>query len=139
ELAQEDTSHDDLPMGTERILFVDDEKMLVEMARSLLGKLGYAVTAFNSSLEALESFQQQPDYFDLVITDQTMPGMTGAEMARRMLQVRADIPIIVCTGYSSVLSEEKAKAIGIQEFVIKPILKKDIALLIRKVLAGKGG
>jgi len=139
ELAKEDTHHEDLPMGTEKILFVDDEKMLVEMARSLLGKLGYTVTAFNSSLEALESFQQQPDYFDLVITDQTMPGMTGAEMARRMLQIRADIPIIVCTGYSSVLSEKKAKAIGIQEFVIKPMLKKDIAPLIRKVLAGKGG
>ena len=133
-LTADETYQEDLPTGTEKILFVDDEKMLVEMARVMLSKLGYAVTTYNSSLEALEHYQQHPDQFDLVITDQTMPGMTGAEMARRMLQIRPELPIIVCTGYSSVLSEEKAKSIGIREFVVKPMLKKDIAPLIRKVL-----
>ena len=100
----------------------------------MLERLGYQVTIRNSSLDALETFQNQPDQFDIVITDQTMPGMTGADLARRMMQIRPDIPIILCTGYSAIVSEEKAKGIGIKEFAMKPLAQKDISKLIRKVL-----
>jgi len=122
------------PVGRERILFIDDEEILAEMGKSMLERLGYHVTVRNKSIEALETFKNQPDLFDLVITDQTMPGMTGADIARRMIQIRPDIPIILCTGYSTVISEEKAKSFGIKEFALKPLSKKDIAVLIRKVL-----
>ncbi len=84
--------------GKERVLFIDDEKILTEMGKDMLERLGYHVTTRNSSLTALETFQNQPDQFDIVITDQTMTGMTGVDLARRMLQVRPDIPIILCTG-----------------------------------------
>ncbi len=122
------------PTGKERVLFIDDEEMLTQMGKTMLERLGYHVTVRNSSLEALETFLNQPDQFDLVITDQTMPGMTGADMARRMIQVRPDIPIILCTGYSTIIAEKDAKAIGIKEFALKPLAKQDIAQLIRKVL-----
>ncbi len=126
------------PTGKERILFIDDDEVLAQMGKDMLERLGYRVTVRKCSLEALETFQNQPDKFDLVITDQTMPGMAGIDLARRMLQVRPDIPIILCTGYSSVVSEEKAKFIGIREFALKPLSKKNIAELIRKVLGDKG-
>jgi CheY-like chemotaxis protein len=103
----------------------------------MLERLGYHVTLRKSSLEALETFQNQPDQFDVVITDQTMPGMTGVDLARRMLQIRPDIPIILCTGYSSTISEAEAKSLGIREFAWKPVGKSDIAMLIRKVLDTK--
>ncbi|MFT5729413.1 MAG: PAS domain S-box-containing protein [Desulforhopalus sp.] len=123
-----------IPTGRERILFVDDEEILTKMGKTMLERLGYHVTSKNNSLEALETFQNQPDKFDIVITDQTMPGMTGSDLSRRMLQIRPDIPIILCTGYSTIISEEKAKSIGIKEFALKPLAKKDIAKLIREVL-----
>ena len=123
-----------IPIGCERILFVDDEEILTTMGKTMLERLGYHVTVRNSSLEALETFQNQPDKFDIVITDQTMPGMTGSDLSRRMLQIRPDIPIILCTGYSTIISEEKAKSMGIKEFAFKPLAKKDMAKLIRKVL-----
>jgi len=125
-----------VPVGKEKILFIDDEDVLADMGKNMLERLGYHVTVRTSSLEALETFQDQPDQFDVVITDQTMPGMTGFDLARRMLQIRPDIPIILCTGYSSIISEEKAKSIGGREFALKPVGKKDIAMLIRKVLNG---
>jgi CheY-like chemotaxis protein len=100
----------------------------------MLERLGYHVTVRNNSIEALETFRNQPDLFDLVITDQTMLGMTGADIARRMIQIRPGIPIILCTGYSTVISDEKAKSMGIKEFALKPLSKKNIAVLIRKVL-----
>jgi len=123
-----------LPSGTERILFIDDEEMIADMGKNMLERLGYSVTPRVNSFEALQTFSNNPELFDLVITDQTMPGMTGAELAGEMLQIRPGIPIILCTGYSSIISEEKAKALGIREFLMKPIVKKDIARLIRKVL-----
>ncbi len=123
-----------IPTGKERILLVDDEELLVNMGKDMLERLGYHVTIRKSSFEALDTFQNQPDQFDLVITDQTMPGMTGVDIARRMMQIRPDIPIILCTGYSTIISEEKAKSMGIKEFALKPLSKNDIAVLIRKVL-----
>lgn len=92
------------------------------------------ITVHSNSLEALTTFQNQPDKFDLVITDQTMPGMTGSDLARRILQIRPFMPIILCTGYSSVITEEKAKSLGIKGFAMKPMTRKSIAVLIREVL-----
>ncbi len=123
-----------VPVGRERILFIDDEAILVEMGKDMLERLGYHVTVRSNSIEALETFKNQPDQFDLIITDQTMPGMTGSDIARIMLQIRSDIPIILCTGYSTIISEEKAKSLGIKEFAFKPLSQKNIAVLIRKVL-----
>lgn len=125
------------PVGTEHILLIDDEPMLVELGKTMLERLGYTVTARTNSFEALTTFKNQPETFDGVITDQTMPGMTGLDLARRMLQIRPDLPIILCTGYSSIISEEKAKTMGIKGFALKPIAMKDIAALIRKVLDEK--
>lgn len=120
--------------GKERILLIDDEEILVEMGRTMLERLGYKVTVRTSSIDALVTFQNQPDKFDAVITDQTMPVMTGVDLARRVLQIRPDIPIILCTGYSSLVNEEQARACGIKEFAMKPITKKGLATLLRKVL-----
>ena len=123
--------------GHERILFIDDEVMLAEMGKIMLERLGYKVTVRTGSVEALAAFEKQPEQFDAVITDQTMPGLTGVELARRMLRIRPDIPIILCTGYSNLVNEEQAKTIGIKGFIMKPIAKRDIAQLLRKVLEGR--
>ncbi len=124
-------------VGSERILFIDDEKMLARMAETMLQRLGYSVTARTSSLEALTTFQNQPDAFDLVITDYSMPGMGGIDLARRMLQIRPQLPIILCTGFSSTISEEKARVAGIKGFAMKPVAMKELSSLIRKVLDKK--
>jgi PAS domain S-box-containing protein len=123
-----------IPRGKERILFVDDEDILAEMGRDLLEDLGYTVTAMTDSLSAWDVFRAQPDQFDLVITDMTMPGMTGAELAKELLKIRPKIPIILCTGYSEFITEEKAKKIGIQGFAFKPLTIKILTQLISQVL-----
>ena len=120
--------------GKERILFIDDEDILVEMGKIMLERLGYKVTTRTNSIEALAHFQNSPDQYDAVITDQTMPGMTGFDLARRMLQIRPDLPIILCTGYSNLVDEEQAKMIGIKGFIMKPMSKKDIGTLLKIVL-----
>ncbi|HBG21002.1 MAG TPA: PAS domain S-box protein, partial [Desulfobulbaceae bacterium] len=120
--------------GNERILLIDDEEILAEMGKSMLERLGYRVTIRTNSIVALNTFQTQPDQFDLVITDQTMPGMTGLDLARRMLQIRPGMPIILCTGFSNLISEDKAKIYGIKGFAMKPLAKKDLGNMIRKVL-----
>ncbi len=138
DVAQHETKSLDLiPVGNEHILFIDDEEILAEMGKQLLERLGYRVTVRQSSMEGLSTFQSQPEQFDLVITDQTMPGMTGFDLARRMIQIRPSIPIILCTGYSSQVSKGQAMSYGVRGFVMKPLTKKDIAVLIRKVL-GEG-
>jgi YesN/AraC family two-component response regulator len=95
------------------------------------------VTTRDNSLEALATFQNSPADFDLVITDQTMPNMTGLDLARRMLQIRPDMPIILCTGYSNLVDANKAKSLGIKEFALKPLTKGMVAKLIRKALGGQ--
>ena len=131
---QEGGAAENIPTGHEHILLVDDEEILVEMGKTLLERLGYRVTARKNSIEALTTFQNQPEAFDLIITDQTMPGMTGIDLSRRILQIRPEIPILLCTGYSSLISEEKALALGIRGFIMKPLTNKDIAVSIRKLL-----
>ncbi len=120
--------------GTEHILLVDDEQMLADLGRTMLERLGYTVTVRMNSLEALELFENHPDSFDLVITDQTMPGMTGVDMAQKMLRIRPELPIILCTGYGSPPLQEKVTSLGIKGFALKPISLKGITALIRKVL-----
>ncbi|HCC53926.1 MAG TPA: hybrid sensor histidine kinase/response regulator [Desulfobulbaceae bacterium] len=134
EEAKEAAELNEAPRGTGRILFIDDEEMLRELGQALLEDLGYTVTARSNSLEALTTFMNEPDQFDLVITDQTMPGITGVDLARRMLQIRPDIPIILCTGYSNLVDEESAKAIGIRDFALKPLSKSAIGHLVNKIL-----
>lgn len=124
-------------MGNERVLFVDDEQAIVDMGKQMLEALGYKVVAKTSSTEALEAFRAHPDKFDIVITDQAMPHITGEMLAKKLMRIRHDIPIILCTGYSEVITEEKAKAMGIREFVMKPIVTRDIAETIRNVLDEK--
>lgn len=124
------------PTGKERILLVDDDDILIEMGQTMLARLGYEVTAFTSSVAALAAFEQQPERFDAVITDQTMPEMTGVDLARTMLRIRPDLPIILCTGFSNLINEEQVKEYGIKGFAMKPLTKKEIAVLLRSVLEG---
>ena len=136
---QLESGHDETPapQGTESILFIDDEELLADIGKQLLESLGYRVTAMQSSLEALELFRNDPTKFDLVITDQTMPHMTGDMLAVKLMKIKPDLPVILCTGYSERVSEEKAKELGIQAFVLKPINRREIAETIRKVLDNK--
>jgi len=123
-----------IPTGTERILFIDDEPAIVNMGRQILESIGYEVVTRTSSIEALEYFKARPNNFDLVVTDMTMPKMTGEILASELMKVKPDIPVILCTGFSARIDEKKAMAMGIRAFVSKPILKRDIAETIRKVL-----
>ena len=123
-----------LPMGTERILVVDDEEPIIDLITMTLQSLGYRVTSRTSSIEALEVFKVRQKDFDLVITDHTMPAMTGVELTKEILRRRPDIPIIMCTGFSETITEKSAKAIGIRDFVMKPILRRDMATKIRHVI-----
>jgi len=123
-----------IPGGQERVLLVDDEQAIVEIGQRLLEYLGYQVVVRTSSLEALELFRGRPDRFDLVITDMTMPNMTGDRFAREIWKIRPGIPVILCTGFSERITEEKAKAMGIREFVMKPLVIKDLAQALRRAL-----
>ncbi len=125
---------DVIPTGHERVLFVDDEEVLVDMGKELLGELGYRVTAGTSSLKALALFEADPSRFDVIITDQTMPDMTGVTLARAILALRPDIPIILCTGFSHSVDAESAESSGIAAFVMKPLTKRELALTVRRVL-----
>ena len=131
---EEDEDQAPLPRGTERLLFVDDEEALIDVGRQVLERLGYRVTADTSSLKALELFMDRPDDFDLVITDQTMPDMTGAELSRKVLEIRPDMPIILCTGFSDKVFPEQALAAGVKRFVYKPLVVREMAENIRCLL-----
>jgi len=125
---------DILPTGNERILLVDDDESVVNAIKQLLEGLGYQVTPKNCGRETLELFSAQPNAFDLIITDQTMPEMTGEQLAKELIDLKPEVLIILCTGYSSVIDDKKAKTIGIREFIMKPVDKKELAITIRKVL-----
>ena len=123
-----------LPSGRERILFVDDEPAVGNMSSQIFERLGYSVTVFDSSIEALALFRATPNDFDLVITDMTMPNMTGDKLALELMKIRPDIPVILCSGYTKEISDQEALAIGIKAFAYKPIVKAELAKTIRKVL-----
>jgi signal transduction histidine kinase/ActR/RegA family two-component response regulator len=124
----------ELPMGTERILLVDDEEPLCALGKAILETQGYRVTATRTSSAALSIFQKNPHQFDLIVTDLTMPKLTGDRLAIEALKIRSDIPIILCTGFSATVDEDRAKAIGIRAFVQKPILRRQICTTVRQVL-----
>ena len=126
----------DIETGTEHILLVDDEEALVRIGKKTLESLGYVVTAKTSSLDALELFKTKGGRFDLVITDTTMPNMAGDKLAQEMLRINPKIPIIICSGYSSHIDQQKAFELGIRAFITKPILRNEIARAVRNVLDG---
>ncbi|MBU1903235.1 MAG: response regulator, partial [Proteobacteria bacterium] len=126
-----------LPKGNERILFIDDEAVLANMGKQILESLGYDVTSMTSSLDALALFKEDPEQFDLVITDTTMPHMPGDILAQKIMEIRPDIPVIICTGHSKRISKEKAKEMGIKGFLMKPPAMRDVADMVRKLLDEK--
>lgn len=120
--------------GTESILLVDDEEPIVLLQKKILERLGYRVTERVSSLEAFKAFEANPDKFDLVISDMTMPGMTGDKLAQRLLALKPNLPIIICTGYSDRINEESAGTLGIKGLIMKPVRKNDLVQMVRDVL-----
>ncbi|MEW6267435.1 MAG: ATP-binding protein [Thermodesulfobacteriota bacterium] len=127
-----------LEQGSERILFVDDEAALVEIGQTLLQRLGYRVEARTNSLEALDIFRRRPFDFDLIITDQTMPHLTGLELARRIIDIRPDVPVLLCSGFSYQITQEKMASSGVRGLVMKPVLAHELSRAIRQAL-GKTG
>jgi len=134
EVAQESKTPELLLNGSERILFVDDEEPLAELGKEMLEYLGYNVTATTSSQEALNMFTANPLAFDLVVTDMTMPGLTGKQLAMELMWVRENIPIILCTGFSESINRKQAREIGIREILMKPYVINGLAKTVRKVL-----
>lgn len=126
-----------LPTGSECILFIDDEQSLVNLGRQILGRLGYSVITRTSSSEALDLFRKNPQQFDLVVTDMTMPDMQGDRLAKELIKIDPDIPIILFSGYSDRIDEEKAKEMGIAAYIMKPVAMREMANTIRKVLDEK--
>lgn len=120
--------------GSGRIMIVDDEKAIIRFEERLLRRMGYEVVSFTDSMDALEAFEANHNEFDLVITDMNMPNMNGMILSQKVKAVRANIPVIICTGFSDLLNEEKSKAMGIDEYVVKPFSKQKISEAIRKVL-----
>ena len=127
----------ELPRGTERVLFVDDEPMIMKLGQRMLEKQGYIVQTRASGTDALECFKQDPSRFDLVVTDMTMPGMRGDRLAEEIMAIRPDIPVILSTGYSKQISNEKAREMGIRAFVMKPLTQHELANTVREVLDEK--
>ncbi|MBN2528660.1 MAG: response regulator [Deltaproteobacteria bacterium] len=117
-----------------RILFADDEEMLTILGKTALEQLGYKVTTVADGVTALAMFTDEPNRFDIVITDQTMPQMTGENLARQILEIRPDMPIILCTGYCSTIDESKARTLGIKELMLKPVQMGHLATMVRELL-----
>ncbi|HQI02761.1 MAG TPA: response regulator, partial [Deltaproteobacteria bacterium] len=120
--------------GKERILLVDDEEFILSSLQRTLRQSGYRVTALKNGMEALIVFNEKSDEFDLVITDLTMPGMTGLELSSKLQDVRPEVPIILCTGYNDVISRQEAKSYGIKELVLKPTGTGELRKVVRRIL-----
>jgi PAS domain S-box-containing protein len=126
----------ELPPGDERVLLVDDDPSLVRLGTRMLEKLGYRVTAFTSSVEALRTLSGDPDGFDVVITDQTMPDLTGSALAKEILALRSELPVVISTGHSDILDEKEARRIGVKALLMKPFNHEKLARTLRGVLDG---
>jgi PAS domain S-box-containing protein len=135
---QDDIVPKTVPTGRGRILLVDDEEMLIDLGKDILVSLGYEVVTKNSSVEALATFRQQPEAFDLVITDMTMPELTGMDLAQELLVIRSGLPIIICTGYSEFLDAQQSAALGIRAYIHKPYTISDLAEVVQKTLKNSG-
>ena len=123
--------------GTGHILLIDDEANLLHMNSWIIKDLGYEVTAKNNGVEALETFKASPDDFDLIITDMTMPKMTGTQLAKHILDIRPGMPIIICTGHSQLINADQARELGIRGYLEKPILMATLAKMIKDTLDGE--
>jgi PAS domain S-box-containing protein len=134
EKQETNSTAEEIQGGVEQILLVDDEEAILTMEKLMLERLGYQVTSRTSSLEALEAFRADPDKFDLIITDMAMPNMRGDKLSAELIKIRPDIPVLLCSGFSEVMSEKKATSLGIKGFLMKPIVMKDLAQKIREVL-----
>ena len=130
----ESTAVQPAPTGAERVLFVDDEPELVALGRDMLEHLGYQVVTKNNGIDALKEFREKPNHFDVVVTDMTMPKMTGERLAQELISIRSEIPIILCTGFSEQINEQKAKVIGIKAFLMKPLTLNRLAKTVRAVM-----
>ncbi|MCP3940219.1 MAG: response regulator [Desulfobacteraceae bacterium] len=120
--------------GTESILLVDDEVSVAKLEGQILSRLGYQVTVKINSKDALNAFKKNPESFDLVISDMTMPNITGDQLAKEILSINPNIPILICTGFSERINKEQAEMIGVKGFLMKPVVKVDMAQMVRKVL-----
>ena len=123
-----------IPRGIERILFVDDEEEIALMGKEMLERLGYAVEIRTSSTDALHRFRAQPSDFDLVVTDQTMPGLTGTRLASELLAIRPDLPVVLMTGFSAAVTPESVERLGVRAYVMKPVIMRDLAMAVRRAL-----
>jgi CheY-like chemotaxis protein len=133
--AQAEVQDQGVALGSGKVLFVDDEEFIVDLGGEVLGSLGYTVVGVRSPEAALEEFRKDPRGYDLVITDYTMPGMTGIALCRELLQMRPEVPIIMCSGYAEAVSPEQASAAGVRAFVTKPLTRQQIGETVRSVLA----
>ena len=124
---------DPMPIGKGHVLFVDDEKILAELGQMMLEQIGYHVTPCTDSTVALSLIQDDPVAFDILVTDQTMPKLTGIDLARKVLQIRPDLPIVLCTGYSHIVEEEAVKQAGIKGFLMKPVTRKALTELLTEI------
>jgi len=124
----------ELPTGSERILFVDDEQAIAQMVEQQLTNLGYAVEIRTSSIDALDLVRSVPERFDLLITDMSMPQMTGVNLVKEIRRFRPDLPVILCTGFSEQINEEMAREMGISTLLLKPIVRNEMAAAIRRAL-----
>jgi PAS domain S-box-containing protein len=122
------------PPGNERILFVDDEKTIADLGKRMIEILGYKVDIRTSSIEALNAFKAKSEKYDLVITDMTMPNMTGEKLSKELMRIRPDVPIILCSGFSEMITENRAREIGIKGYIMKPFVMHEIAKTIRQAL-----
>ncbi len=118
--------------GREKILVVDDDETIIILEKIMLEKLGYQVTVYANSVDALAFFENEPDYFDLVITDQAMPDLTGEELIKKIITLRPGMPIILNSGYSAEFTREKALALGVAEFIRKPLNMEQLAMAVRR-------
>ena len=130
----EEKTIEQIPLGTERILLVDDEEFLLEMEAEMLKRLGYQVIATMDPLHAIQLFQLNPEHFDLVITDMTMPGITGEKLTMELMKIQPDIPVILCTGFSERMTEERAASLGIRKYLEKPIKVSQMARAVRDIM-----
>ncbi|MBU0964847.1 MAG: transporter substrate-binding domain-containing protein [Proteobacteria bacterium] len=123
-----------IPRGSEKIMVVDDEETIALMEKQMLESLGYSVAVMQNSMDALREFSDHPEKYDMVITDMAMPIMNGDELALRIMALRPELPIILCTGFSEIIDEPRAKSIGIREFIMKPIIKRNLGEIVRSAL-----
>jgi len=126
-----------IPGGNERILLVDDEEAIINLERTILERLGYKVTSLTNSIEALEMFRTAPREFDLVISDISMPSLNGDRLASELINIRPDIPILLCTGFSEIIIGKTAEDLGVRGFLMKPVFMDELANTIRNIMDSK--